>query len=204
MSSNGAIPHHPARRNSLKVCSMGSAGAPTPPQARRYGVAQSPRLQVLIVSASSRHGDNARASKRLSCQLLGCSSPFTLNRLGVLSPVAHRARLAAYQEVMSDIDRKRDESTETLVIPAQYRKAKKLSWAGRFYDVLDIEDREERWLLYKLDAVLVTFMSAGYFLKYLCVRQSLRSRLRGAVHGTTGPSDPASEVVVLRLTRCRR
>ncbi|GAA5988817.1 hypothetical protein JCM10908_006183 [Rhodotorula pacifica] len=68
---------------------------------------------------------------------------------------------------MADTDRKNNESTEALVVPAQYRKAKKLSWAGRFYDVLDIEDREERRLLFKLDAVLVTFMSCGYFLKYL-------------------------------------
>ena len=59
------------------------------------------------------------------------------------------------------------DSTESLVVPAEYQKAKKLSWAGRFYDVLDISDREERRLMYKLDAVLVTFMSCGYFLKYL-------------------------------------
>ncbi|GAA5953681.1 hypothetical protein JCM8115_004121 [Rhodotorula mucilaginosa] len=66
-------------------------------------------------------------------------------------------------------DRKDDghESTESLVVPAEYQQAKKLSWAGRFYDVLDISDREERRLMYKLDAVLVTFMSCGYFLKYL-------------------------------------
>ncbi|GAA5825866.1 hypothetical protein JCM11251_000033 [Rhodosporidiobolus azoricus] len=53
-------------------------------------------------------------------------------------------------------------------LPPEYRKAVKAkSLIGRIYDVADIEDREERRLLYKLDAVLVTFMSLGYFLKYL-------------------------------------
>ncbi|GAA5864292.1 hypothetical protein JCM3774_002740, partial [Rhodotorula dairenensis] len=68
---------------------------------------------------------------------------------------------------MADTDRQKEESTEVTVVPAQYRKAKQLSWYGRIYDVLDIPDPAERRLMYKLDAVLVTFMSAGYFLKYL-------------------------------------
>lgn len=68
---------------------------------------------------------------------------------------------------MADNDRQKGDPTEATVVPAQYQKAKQLSWPGRFYDVLDIADREERRLMYKLDAVLVTFMSAGYFLKYL-------------------------------------
>ncbi|GAA6007123.1 hypothetical protein JCM10207_001517 [Rhodosporidiobolus poonsookiae] len=53
-------------------------------------------------------------------------------------------------------------------LPPEYRKAEKAkSWWGRLYDVWDIQDKEERRLMYKLDAVLVTFMSLGYFLKYL-------------------------------------
>lgn len=78
---------------------------------------------------------------------------------------------------------------ESVDIPPQYRKARKASKLGALYDVVDVEDPEvraasrhlvlpfpreltlssvleqERRLLYKLDAVLVTFMSAGYFLK---------------------------------------
>ncbi|GAA5843321.1 hypothetical protein JCM9279_002060 [Rhodotorula babjevae] len=54
---------------------------------------------------------------------------------------------------------------ESVNIPPQYRKARKASKLGALYDVVDVEDAEERRLLYKLDAVLVTFMAAGYFLK---------------------------------------
>ncbi|GAA6041481.1 hypothetical protein JCM8097_001897 [Rhodosporidiobolus ruineniae] len=57
---------------------------------------------------------------------------------------------------------------EEVDLPPEYRKATKAkSIIGRLYDVWDLEDQDERRLLYKLDAVLVTFMSLGYFLKYL-------------------------------------
>ncbi|GAA5864202.1 hypothetical protein JCM8547_001290 [Rhodosporidiobolus lusitaniae] len=56
---------------------------------------------------------------------------------------------------------------EEVELPPEYRKATKTSWVGKIYDVWDVQDVEERRLLYKLDAVLVTFMSLGYFLKYL-------------------------------------
>ncbi|GAA5959973.1 hypothetical protein JCM21900_001446 [Sporobolomyces salmonicolor] len=59
-------------------------------------------------------------------------------------------------------------SSSQELVPPQYRKANKAqSFWGRFYDVCDVEDKEERHLLYKLDAVLVTFCALGYFLKYL-------------------------------------
>ncbi|GAA6028337.1 hypothetical protein JCM8097_006983 [Rhodosporidiobolus ruineniae] len=51
---------------------------------------------------------------------------------------------------------------------AQYRKADKTtSFAGRFYDALDIEDPEERRVVYKLDATVLLFGCLGYFIKYL-------------------------------------
>ncbi|BGP42569.1 hypothetical protein JCM10450v2_006675 [Rhodotorula kratochvilovae] len=56
---------------------------------------------------------------------------------------------------------------EAVEVPPQYQKARKASWLGSLYDVADVEDAEERRMLYKLDAVLVTFCAAGYFLKYL-------------------------------------
>ncbi|BGP19099.1 hypothetical protein JCM10213v2_007186 [Rhodosporidiobolus nylandii] len=58
-------------------------------------------------------------------------------------------------------------AVQEAVVPKQYQAVEtKTGWA-RIYDVLAIDDAEERRMLYKLDAVLVSFMFLGYFLKYL-------------------------------------
>ncbi len=48
-------------------------------------------------------------------------------------------------------------------VVAQHHDA---TWKSYFWDTLN-KSPEERWFLFKLDAVLLTFASLGYFLKYL-------------------------------------
>lgn len=65
---------------------------------------------------------------------------------------------------MSDVKQITEHNEED--IPPQYRKAPKPSFLGSLWDVFDAPKEEQR-VLWKLDAVLITFMSLGYFLKNL-------------------------------------
>ena len=40
------------------------------------------------------------------------------------------------------------------------------SWKGYLWDTFELP-RDQRWLLFKVDAFILTFSSIGYFLKYL-------------------------------------
>ncbi|OKL61245.1 hypothetical protein UA08_03113 [Talaromyces atroroseus] len=52
------------------------------------------------------------------------------------------------------------------------------SWKSYFWDTLDLS-KEERWLLFKLDACVLTFSSIGYFLKYLDLNNITNAYLSG-------------------------
>lgn len=51
-----------------------------------------------------------------------------------------------------------DEETQTV------RKPVVATWKGRLWDTFDLP-REERRLMFKVDAVILTFASLGYFIK---------------------------------------
>ncbi|KAJ5946510.1 allantoate permease [Penicillium verhagenii] len=52
------------------------------------------------------------------------------------------------------------------------------SWKGYLWDTWDLP-QEERWLLFKLDAFVLTFASIGYFLKYLDLQNVTNAYLSG-------------------------
>ncbi|KAH8905231.1 MFS general substrate transporter [Coniochaeta sp. PMI_546] len=59
----------------------------------------------------------------------------------------------------SDAESARNDSEQQLVQPRK-------SWKGYVWDTFDLP-KDERWLLFKLDAFVLTFASIGYFLKNL-------------------------------------
>ncbi|KAF5015945.1 hypothetical protein F66182_12533 [Fusarium sp. NRRL 66182] len=52
------------------------------------------------------------------------------------------------------------------------------SWKSYLWDTFDLP-KEERWLLFKLDACVLTFSSIGYFLKYLDLNNVTNAYLSG-------------------------
>lgn len=58
-----------------------------------------------------------------------------------------------------DAERKEDSAVDL-------HKEIKVTWKGRIWDTFDLP-REERRLLFKVDALLLTFAALGYFLKNL-------------------------------------
>ncbi|KAJ5777357.1 hypothetical protein N7520_000603 [Penicillium odoratum] len=54
----------------------------------------------------------------------------------------------------------------------------KASWKGYLWDTWELPT-EERWLLFKLDAFVLTFASIGYFLKYLDLQNVTNAYLSG-------------------------
>ncbi|EEA23625.1 hypothetical protein EYB25_006348 [Talaromyces marneffei] len=54
----------------------------------------------------------------------------------------------------------------------------KSSWKSYLWDTFDLP-KEERWLLFKLDACVLTFSSIGYFLKYLDLNNVTNAYLSG-------------------------
>ena len=63
------------------------------------------------------------------------------------------------------------------IVQAQPKK----SWKSYVWDTLD-KSPEERRFLFKLDTVLLTFASLGYFIKYLDQVASLRSYFDPVLH----------------------
>lgn len=60
----------------------------------------------------------------------------------------------------------RDSDTAS-VDTTDVNKTPKKTWKGRLWDTFDLP-ADERKLLFKVDALLLTFASLGYFLKYVC------------------------------------
>lgn len=64
------------------------------------------------------------------------------------------------------VDDDSDRSLETAESPVKIQTVPKRSWKSYLWDTFD-KSPEERKFLFKLDAVLLTFASLGYFIKYL-------------------------------------
>lgn len=59
-----------------------------------------------------------------------------------------------------------DGDVESVSKPVDLHQAIKPTWKGRIWDTFDLP-RDERKLLFKVDALILTFASLGYFLKNL-------------------------------------
>ncbi|EED22606.1 pantothenate transporter, putative [Talaromyces stipitatus ATCC 10500] len=71
-----------------------------------------------------------------------------------------------------------DQTVITSYLQQDIATKKPPSWKSYLWDSLDLP-KEERWLLFKLDACVLTFSSIGYFLKYLDLNNVTNAFLSG-------------------------